>query len=220
MYHEQMLSDKYEVITVDLLGFGKSAGTGGWRSIAAQAEAASGLIRSLGLRAPSVIGFALGGAVAMQMAATDARLLGSLFVIAVPTPGILDAPRAITSMQRDWPRFARRSAEVLLKNEHGPETVGWLERMFAANSVHIAVDAWRELTSFDPMPLAKAISVPTVFIHGSDDMFTPSLTAENCARVARNGRFHEISGCGHLVMFDQRQALQMALEGYLDELHQ
>lgn len=62
------LEDRFRVITPDLPGCGASAPLPGGPDIGGFAQALWGLLDELGLEAPNIAGFSLGGAVALEMA--------------------------------------------------------------------------------------------------------------------------------------------------------
>jgi pimeloyl-ACP methyl ester carboxylesterase len=89
--------------------------------------------------------------------------------------------------------------------------------MFVKTRLAIAVETWRDISTFEPAPVMAEVHVPTIFIHGADDEFTPTSASEESASVASRGTVAVADDCGHLVMLDQREWFQTTLETFLTE---
>jgi pimeloyl-ACP methyl ester carboxylesterase len=215
-YEEELLVAGHDVITPDLPGFGRSDGVAGPYDLETYADSVQALLDELELSDAVLVGFAFGAAVAMTVAARGDSRVAGLVAVGVTSGERFPAEKMIRSMRRDWPDFARRSAQVLT-GRHSDATTSWLEAMFGASALTVAIDAAVLLGEFEPEPLAPALSMPALFLHGADDDVTPVSLSESCAALAPQGRVHVLPDCGHLAVLDQRAGLHDALVGFLAE---
>jgi pimeloyl-ACP methyl ester carboxylesterase len=213
-YQEAALLNRFDVVVPDLPGFGRSDGLPGPFTFERQARAVGALLEEENLEDASLVGFAYGGVVALHVAREYAARLASVAVVGVPTPGHTPNERMLRSMRRDWPAYARRSALALCRRPGSDATAAWLEAMFAGTRLAVALETWQEASDFDSEPISEQVTVPTLFVHGADDEFTPVATAEACARAAR-GSVAVADDCGHLVMLDRPEWFQQTLDNFL-----
>jgi pimeloyl-ACP methyl ester carboxylesterase len=216
-YQEAALLDRYQVVIPDLAGFGRSDGLVGPFSLTRHADDVARLLDEADLRDVTVVGFAYGGAVAMHAARAHPSRIARIAVIGVPKAGITPDERMLRSMQRDWPGYGRRSAEAICTRPQSEATIDWLESMFVGTRLAVALETWRDISAFEPVPVASELGVPALFIHGADDEFTPASAAEEAARAASAGRTAIAEECGHMVMLEQPQWFQETLERFLAE---
>jgi pimeloyl-ACP methyl ester carboxylesterase len=201
MYLEERLVPGHETVTPDFPGFGRSDGLGGPYDVARHAGAVCELLVEADLRDAVLVGFAYGAAVAMRAALADDARISGLVLVGTPRAGHLPVDRMVQSMRRDWPSYARRSAEALCKGQ-SEATVRWMESMFAATRLPVAIETWIDISTFDPAPLVEDLAVPSLFLHGEHDEFSPLAVAEECAARARNSRVAVAAGANHLVPID------------------
>jgi pimeloyl-ACP methyl ester carboxylesterase len=215
-YEEELLAADHDVITPDLPGFGRSDGVAGPYDLPSYADSVQALLAELELDDAVLVGFAFGAAVAMSAAVRDDTRIAGLVLVGVTSGARFPAEKMIRSMRRDWPDFARRSAQVLC-TRHSDATTSWLEGMFGATALPVAVEAAGLLGEFEPEPLAPALTMPALFLHGAGDDVTPVSLSESCAALAPRGRAQVLGDCGHLAVLDQRDGLHDAVLGFLAE---
>jgi pimeloyl-ACP methyl ester carboxylesterase len=79
-----LLAESRQVITVDLQGHGRTADIDRSLSYEALADDIAGLISYLKLEQPAVMGYSLGGGVALQTAIRHPQVVGKLVLLSVP----------------------------------------------------------------------------------------------------------------------------------------
>jgi pimeloyl-ACP methyl ester carboxylesterase len=207
IYQEEYLAARYQVITPDLPGFGESSSLAGPYDLDRYATALGDLLEELELENALLVGFAFGGAVAMALAAADPSRVGGLALIGVPSAahGAYDRmPRAI---RKDWPLFAERSAAAICKQPQSDATLRWLGTIFEGTPLPVALATVGVLGQFEPIALAPAIHVRTLFIHGADDDVVPAAVSEECAASMPHAQVAIVENSGHLVVLDQKERL-------------
>jgi 3-oxoadipate enol-lactonase len=70
----------------------------------------------------------------------------------------------------------------------------------------------------DSTPLLDKIRVPVLVVAGSDDQITPAAGMREMARAIRGAQFNLIHDAGHLTPFEQPEAFNAALRGFLAKL--
>ena len=218
LYAEEEFAREFEVITPDLPGFGASSGLAGPYTFHRFGQDIRALIDELALKDVVLVGFALGAAVALHAAGQDKTGIASVVSVAIPSATATPYAKMPKAMRRDWPAFARKSAEVLFKNPTSEATIGWLERMFASAPLTVAIDACLELGRLEPEQLAAAADVRQHFIHAREDEVAPIALGEACAAAAKQGSFEIIEECGHLIVLDRKADFHERLKAHLDSL--
>ncbi len=173
----------------------------------------AGLIDMLGFGSAHIVGTSLGGMVAQHLAIEHPAHVRSLVSI-MSTPGArryLPAPRALRALfapvpktaeeaglhverlfeiigSKAWPRELERDrlrAVGQLSHERGVSPRGFL-RHFAA-----------VLASGDRRGKLRAVHVPTLVIHGSQDPMFPVRAGRDLARLMPDATWLPIAGMGH-----------------------
>lgn len=217
MYIQRQLAEHFDTVAPDLPGLGHSDILAGPYNVERHANSVQDLLNEADLEDVLIVGFAYGGAVAMHVALASPRVSG-LALIGIPKTGQLPDDRMLRAMQRDWPEYARRSAQAICKQPQSDATLRWLESMFVASRLEVAVETWSDISGFDPLPLAERLEMPTLFIHGDEDDFTPLSVSEEAASLAVEGQLAVASPCGHLVLLDQPDWLHDTLYSFLTEV--
>src|SRR6266536_5457065 len=142
------LTENYQVIVVDLYGHGRTALTDRPIRFEDMADDIAGLIQHLGLEKADLLGFSLGGAVALQTAIRHPERVNKLVVISTPfkrtgwhpemqtgmislspvlflSIPIFDASMSVVLNPEDFPRFVANMKEAL------GQDYDWTERVSA-----------------------------------------------------------------------------------------
>jgi 2-hydroxy-6-oxonona-2,4-dienedioate hydrolase len=214
-YEEDLLAADHDVLTPDLPGFGRSEGVAGPYGMEAQAEALLELLDEADVRDAVLVGFAFGADVALTAAVRDDSRLAGLVLGGTTTGAQFPADKMIRSMRRDWPDFARRSAQVLCAPPHSEATRDWIERVFCGSAMHVGTEVAQALGEFEPLPLCAELQIPALFVHGADDAVSTVDVARACSEVAPRGELTVLEDCRHLLVLDQRQAFHEAVASFI-----
>ena len=218
MYSEQALAGAFDVICPDLAGFGRSDALGGPSTFDRHAGDILELLSELDLRGAVLVGFAFGAAVAMTAAAQDASRLAGIVCVGVPSAACSPYNKMARAIQRDWPDFARRSAQALFANPQSAATTAWIESMFASTQLSVALDALQLLEHFEPEPLAGKVKAPALYVHADKDEVAPGRIGEACVAASKNAKLALVENCGHLIVIDQKTPFNELLHQHLKSL--
>ena len=156
----------HQVIGVDLYGHGRTALTSRPLSFEHMADDISGLIQHLGLEKADVLGYSLGGAVALQTAIRHPEQVNKLIVISSPFKRTGWHPEMQTGMASIAPEFFVGTPlhDAYMKDAPKPED---FPRLVANMREGMSQDYdWTEQVS--------ALKMPTLIIAGDSDGLPPS----------------------------------------------
>ncbi len=164
------LALNHQVIGVDLYGHGHTAITDRPIHFEQMADDIAGLIQHLGLEKADLLGYSLGGMVALQTAIRHPELINKLVLISIPFKRTGWYPEIQTGMASIAPEFFIGTPlhEAYVNVAPRPEDFpAFVTKMREAMSQDYD---WRELVS--------ALKTPTLIIAGDSDSFPPSHAAE------------------------------------------
>ncbi|GGT53517.1 alpha/beta fold hydrolase [Streptomyces purpureus] len=224
----ERLSREYEVVAVDLPGFGDSPALpeGTTPTVEALAAAVAEWLPGAGLTRPPVVGNSLGGAVALELARIGA--VGS--AVALSPIGLWTGPEAAYALGSL--RIAHSMARAFV------ERPGWIAGHPIGRTVafwQLVARPWRipeaaavgalsnlaRSPGFEPTRHAAhsyrlrafAPGVPVTVGWGTRDLMTPPHQALRAARLLPGARHVSLKGCGHSPMSDDpEQITQVVLD--------
>lgn len=165
-------------------------------------------LEGLGVARCALVGFSMGGGVAVLAASARPDRIGRLVVIdAYPAPQMTPGSQRIASAIARW----RPSRRPSLRAE-------WRGRPRLDPAINEAFR--RDLADGDPQradlwPLWDALECPTLLVRGADSSVLPaSLAAEMVARQPR-ARLAEVAEAGHGIPFSHGEQLARLIEAFL-----
>jgi pimeloyl-ACP methyl ester carboxylesterase len=217
------LAEKFEVIAIDLPGFGASEPLSGQvePTPAALASAIDRLLDELGVAEPHVVGNSLGGWVALELASlrplTSLTLLSPAGLWARRTPAYA---RLSLRASRGLARHAGRLLSALVRFRLGRllilgQTHGRPTRM-TADQARMTLEAMGQCVGFEATLTATsdrrylagpAIDLPTTLAFGSRDFVLLPRQSRHLDELPPRTRSMTLPGCGHLPMFDDPLAV-------------
>jgi pimeloyl-ACP methyl ester carboxylesterase len=220
------LAARFEVIALDLPGFGRSPAQVQHPTIDRQADVLAAWMREEGLAGCHVAGNSMGGAIALELARR--RTVRS--AVAVAPAGFW------TPQERKWCQDSLRRAKaqirvlrpllgVLLRTAAGRTAFGWqvlgrpwavpAEELVATADALLGAEAFDEaLALFDEYTFHDAEElrgVPVTVVWGSRDRLLLARQAKRAERVLPWARHEWLAGAGHLPMWDAPDAVASVL---------
>jgi pimeloyl-ACP methyl ester carboxylesterase len=95
----------------------------------------------------------------------------------------------------------------------------WMERWRALTGAAVYWESASWLRREDVAPRLPEIAVPTLVIHGTEDVILPMSGAEEMADRVQRGRLARIPGAGHNANAEQPGAVNSALRAFLDDVY-
>jgi pimeloyl-ACP methyl ester carboxylesterase len=214
------LSTDYRVLAVDLPGHGPAA-----RALSPEDAAPAAMARVVraeleraGLRSPHLVGFSLGGWVALEMAAAGY----GRSVLALAPPGLWKTPPAVSSRRARalrtttlrvldpvlgllgrWPRLARLGIRGVVVH---PDRVSAEQVVRSARDRRAAAgaEAARRAVFGSHFADGAAITVPVCVAYGDADRVVDSPSEHDALPPAT--RWVLVEDCGHAMSWDQPEA--------------
>lgn len=201
-----VLARARRVLAPDLPGFGASEPRVADYSVRAHARYASQLLDALSLERVHVVGFSMGGGVAIELAAwapervASVVLLSSIGVQELELFGDHDLNHAAHALQLGLVRAL----------EEGLPHFGALDGSFFGRAYA------RNFFDTDQRPLRAALELhagPLLVLHGAEDFLVPVAAAREHARIVPQSEIELFAG-GHFLLFDEGAAIGTRLETF------
>ncbi len=221
-YLARALEAEYDVIMPDARGHGMSSVPNYGYSYDDHANDVVGLINSLGLSRPVLLGHSMGGLTAAVVASRDTKLLRGL-ILADPTfisaryqrdvrdSDVADQHRRALGMSFDElvaGAQARRPSRSRETNE-----------LLARLRLQTSMAAFDVLTPPNPdyMELMKVIDVPALLVIADKGVVSP-VVAEELRRVNTKLSVEQIREAGHGIQYDQPDRFASVVKSFLHKI--
>jgi pimeloyl-ACP methyl ester carboxylesterase len=223
------LSDEFDVVAVDVPGFGESEDPPTGFTPSDYADCLAGFAAALGLRRPHVVGLSFGSVLALALYQRRPELPATLVLASayagwagsLPPEEVqrrLDQVRRETELPAD--EFLANWLPTLLTPDATPDLVEEVSQMM--RDFHPAgMRAALALVGADFRGLLPKIALPTLRLYGSEDVRSPAATVGAELRDAIPGsRLEVIPGAPHLVQLEAPTAFNAAVRAFLREQDQ
>jgi pimeloyl-ACP methyl ester carboxylesterase len=189
------------------------------------AESVAALIRREGLEAPVVGGVAIGGYVAIQLAAQHPDLVGGL-VLMGPKPAP-DSPSLANQRESTAELALRDGSTVVADTLHdkplGPQADGAVKakmhEMIASEDPRAIAALIRGIARRpDPSLVMPSIKARTLVIAGEMDPFSPLADVKRVAELMPNASLIVLKGVGHMAPIESPLSVSNALASFVRRL--
>lgn len=213
------LVDEYDVLMPDARGHGESSTPLAGYRYDDHAGDVIGLIRSLGLAAPIVLGHSMGGMTAALVASRAAEVLRAVILV---DPTFLSPERQREVCDSDVAEQHRRllgldkgELRAELRARHARRTFEMVELLVEAR-LQTRMSAFDVLTPPNPeyRQLVSTIVVPILLAIGDTPVVSLE-TARDLQNLNARLRVEQIQGAGHGVPFDQPERLAAVVRSFL-----
>lgn len=209
------LAQKYDVIAVDLPGFGATQLPPQAWGLSEYAAFVAHFLKKLGVtKLYAVVGHSNGGAMAMHGLATG--VLHAQKVVLLGSAGIRGEYKGRNKALRMVAKTGKALTTPLparVKNKLRRKvykTIG--SDMLVVESLQ---ETFKKVVGQDVRADAAHITIPALLIYGQNDEQTPPRYGEIFAQAMANSQLHVIPGAGHFVHLDQPQQTTALIEEFL-----
>jgi len=219
------LGSRYRCVAWDMPGYGASPPPPEGLSFALLADAAAGLIETLGEASAHVAGLSMGGQVALHTALRHPGRVRSLALLdSSPAFGLdgtdPEAWKRLRLDRLDAGETPASMAEPVLRSVMAPDAddravaaaVASMSRISAAG-LRAAIEC---VPSHDVQARLGEIAAPTLVLVGERDEETPLPYAEALAAGIAGARLQIIPAAGHISNLEAPEAVNIALREHLD----
>jgi pimeloyl-[acyl-carrier protein] methyl ester esterase len=221
--------EEFRVVRPDLPGHGRSAWTADDPGIAAQARRVAEVLRSHADRW-AVLGWSMGGQIALELAALEPALVQRLVLIAA-TPrfaGARDWPHGMTAealdsfadrLRHDWRRTVSEFLELQVRGSaEGERTLRQLQAALVSHGEarpEALAAGLANLRTEDLRPRLDHIVQPALVISGQYDRITRPGASRALAGRLVGGRLLEIRRAGHAPFLSHAGEVARAVRDFL-----
>jgi len=227
------LSDRFQVVTVDLRAHGNSSKTLEGHTMGRYAEDIQEVITALNLEKVVLAGWSLGGPVVLEYYRRfGARKLSAMALVEMtPFPfspegwnahalrgyqfdGMQASFRAV---EEDRNAFGKRFIHSMFKNGHAPpEVLVWMLHEYLKTPTPAALAVYSDYVMGDYTDVLKDVSVPSLAIYGDSNhlCFGPE-TGRYVADQIPDCRLEILEQSGHMPFYEQPEAFNSVLVGLI-----
>jgi len=216
------LRDGHTAITVDLRGHGESSHPRTGYTIAGMAGDLEHLVRALNVPRLAIVGWSMGGMVAMELAHRLGERVSALGLVCTTAGGLADAknplaepPDQVTSIRKaidaDFRGFVREFAPRLFKAKGDSPLLAWAVAQMQKTPAHVAEACFEALFAADLRPMLKKITARTAVLHGRHDDITPFAGGEEIKKGIKGAQLVVFEESGHAPFLEEPEAFNAAL---------
>ncbi len=214
------LAGPHTVITPETRGIGESDAPPGPYTVEGLASDLDAICTTEGIRNAHLVGYGLGGAVALAYGMASSRP-ASLTLLGTPPAGDAYNPNGVWADPND-PDAVEGSLHGLLSvdfREAHPDALSRIaEWRVAEDAGHEVYEAHRAaVEGFDLADVLFEVTTPALVVHGTDDTVCPVTAGETLAEGLPRGEFHAVEGARHLVGVEASAAVNDLVTGWLAE---
>ena len=227
-WQEQVLafSDRYQVLTVDVRGFGHSDKPKGPYSVKMFVDDLYRLFKVLGIKKTVLAGHSMGGMISQTFALEHPEMLSALILVdtspamATEMLGIIEesAKAAETKGMAAVVDASLQRAFSAGYAQRNPEAFALHRELRLRNDPNAYAAASRAIAQFNLLGQLKRITCPTLIIVGDQDMPTPIEAARTLNQNIAGSKMKVIKDSGHNTMVEQPEAFNAAVSEFLKAL--
>jgi len=216
-YQREYLRSFMKVILVDLPGHGRTP-PGECKTIEEARDTIRDVIVDMGIGQAYLAGHSMGGGIAISFALAYPELLKGIILICTGAklrvlPAILDnvlkdKEGTVRMIMMDY-AFSTKAPRKMKEN-------GFNDMM--KSSAEIIHQDFTACDRFNVVGSLASVSIPAMIISGQDDLLTPPSYSEYLHREIKNSRMVVIEDAGHMVMIEQPDAVNRAIEGFVSKV--
>lgn len=205
-----LVGEGLRCVAYDRRSHGRSSDPGRGCDYDRLADDLATVIETLELREVTLVGHSMGGGeVIRYLSRHGTGRVARAVLVAATAPlivkradypegldvGIMDGLRS--ALSRDRAKWAADNTAPFWAATTSPEMMQWGQRMFLQCSLKAMIDATRIMTETDFRAELRAITVPTLIVHGTADHSVPVRFGRLAAQLLPGGRFEEYEGAPH-----------------------
>jgi 3-oxoadipate enol-lactonase len=214
--HLDDLAGEVRAIAYDFRGNGRSDKPDESMTMKTFVEDTVGLLDHIGVPSPHVYGQSFGGMVALELTLAFPDRIRSL-ILAATHPGGSHAVESRSKAPKDRPWLALYSPGFV--RDH-PDLLEEHRRVARRNPQpsHAARRQWEAMQGFDVHDRLSDIRVPTLVLHGTDDLTVDPENARKLASRIPGARLALLEGAGHVYHWERPEETGRVVLEFIQEV--
>ena len=227
----EALEHDFELLLYDHRGIGRSGRSAGELTIARLAADALALLDALEIPAAHVLGISMGGMIAQELALAAPQRVMTLALGCTScggtqssaTPPEVVQRLTVAALSGDRERLLRAGFELVVSRGYAADAANYAAFAAVARQFPPTLTALMEqkaaIERFDAYARLRSLGVPTLVLHGSEDMMLAPSNGELVASLIPGARLELLDAAGHLFFWEQPQrSAQLVREFALAEI--
>lgn len=221
----QALRDRFTLITPDLRGHGESSHPRTGYTVNGLTADLEQLVRALGVPRIALVGWSMGGLVAMKLAQRLGERASALGLVCT-TPGALTEGKSPTvpaeraaeirkAVNDDFRAYTRAFTAQFFKDGTNHPLYAWALSQTQKTPPHVAAACLELILSADAREDLKTLKVPTAVLHGRHDALLPLSGGEHLAKHIKGAKLVVFENSGHAPFLEEPDAFNEALGTFL-----
>ncbi len=214
------LAGPHTVVTPETRGVGESDTPSGPYTVEALASDLDAVCTAERVRNAHLVGYGLGGMVAMTYAMASTRP-ASLTLVGTPPSGDAYNPSGVWADPTDPDAVERSRTGLLSERFHTahPDAVSQIvEWRLVEDAGRETFEAHRAaVREFDCADRLYELTTPTLVVHGTADTVCPPAAGKSLAEGLPRGELHTVAGARHLVGVEASAEVNDAVAGWIDD---
>jgi pimeloyl-ACP methyl ester carboxylesterase len=198
---------------LDLPGHGRSVGQSR-TSISSYAEFLEDFVGALGLQRVILVGHSMGGAIVQHFALNHMSRAEGLVLVGTGAR-LRVLPRILEGLLSDFDSIVDMLLGYAYAEDAPSELVELGKREWLANTPEVVHGDFLACDNFDVMEQLGEMRCPTLVLCGEDDLLTPAKYGRYLEENIPNATLSIVPGAGHMVMLEQPEQVNRAIEEFL-----
>ena len=169
-----------------------------------------------GIKAPTIVGHSMGGAIAIELALSGRDLRA---LVLVGTGARLRVrPEFLAKIQQNYEEAAKLLASWSVSSSADSVLVERMAGDIMKVKPEVTLGDFMACDKFDRMDRVEEITCPTLVVCGDEDRMTPKKYSEYLHERIKGSVLAIIPGAGHGVMLEKPRDFNRVLESFFDSL--
>jgi len=215
------LRERFTVVTVDLRGHGESSRPQKGYTVPALASDLEALVRSLRVPQIAIVGWSLGGMIALELARRLGDRVSALGLVCTTAGGLADPDNALNQraardsmragIAADFRTWARGFIAACFRDGAEAPLYPWALAQAQKTAPHVVAACLEGIIAFDLRARLASLRVPTAILHGRHDRLLPLGNGEHLAAHVPGATLTVFEHSGHAPFLEEPEAFDAAL---------
>ncbi len=208
------LAKFYDVISLDLPGFGQSQAPKEAWNLDNYAKFVDSFVKKLNINVYTIIGHSNGGAIAIEGIAT--KVLSADKLILLASSGV----RPAKTIKKSTFKFVAKVGKIATFWLPNKKRQDLRTKLYGAAGSDMLVapglkESFKLIVNQDITSVASQVTIPTLLVYGAEDQSTPTSDGQKLSSLIYNSKLEILPQAGHFVHQDQAEQVLAKIKEFL-----